>query len=49
MRVCTFGIGVVFERSAGIPGFNGPYWGYLIVGIAYVVAALFVAFTKRSL
>jgi hypothetical protein len=49
--VCTFGIGLGFGRPTdiSIPGFSGPFWGNLIVGIGYVVAALYVAFTKRSL
>jgi len=31
----------------GLSGFAGPYWGNLIVGIAYLTAALFVGFAKR--
>lgn len=33
----------------GVPGFNGPYWGNLIVGVLYLVAARYTAFTKRPL
>jgi hypothetical protein len=48
--VCTLGIGVRFNPiDIGLPGFSGPFWGSLIVGIAYVVGALYVAFTRRSL
>ncbi len=48
--VCTLGIGVQFHPiDIGLPGFSGPFWGNLIVGIAYGVSALYVAFTRRSL
>ena len=33
----------------GLPGLAGPYWGNLIVGAVYLVAALYAALTKRSL
>ena len=47
---CTFGVpGLPAPPSYGVSGFTGPYWGNLIVGIAYLVAALYIAFTKRSL
>jgi hypothetical protein len=49
LRVCTFGTGVQFERSNGLPGFSGPYWGSLIVGVAYLIAAILAARTRRSL
>jgi hypothetical protein len=32
-----------------LPGFTGPYWGNLIVGVLYLVAAGYTAFTKRPL
>ena len=35
------------ETQSGLPGFSGPYWGNLIVGIAYGVAAVYVAVSKR--
>jgi hypothetical protein len=34
-------------NEANIPGFTGPYWGNLILGIVYLIAAVYVAFTKR--
>jgi hypothetical protein len=46
LRVCTFG-DPDLRAGYGLPGFAGPYWGNLIVGIAYLIAALFVGFTKR--
>lgn len=49
LRVCTFGTGVQFEASYGLPGFTGPHWGNLIVGVVYLIAAIFAAFTRRSL
>lgn len=49
LRICTFGTGVQFEASFGLPGFTGPYWGNLVVGVVYLIAAIFAAFTKRSL
>ena len=48
LRVCTFGL-VQFPPERGIPGFAGPYYGFLVFGVVFVVAALFAAFTKRSL
>lgn len=52
-RVCTFGfpgvqIAPTLAAPLGLPGFTGPYWGNLIVGSVYLVAAVYVAFTKRS-
>jgi hypothetical protein len=35
------------SNEANIPGFTGPYWGNLILGIVYLVAAVYVALTKR--
>jgi hypothetical protein len=48
LRACTFG-DLALRVGYGLPGFAGPYWGNLIVGIAYVIAAAFAALTKRSL
>lgn len=48
LRGCTFG-DLALQVGYGLPGFAGPYWGNLIVGIAYVIAALYAAFTKRAL
>jgi hypothetical protein len=50
LGICTFGFaGGPPLPSSYLPGFGGPYWGNLIVGIVYLVAAFYVAFTKRSL
>ncbi len=53
LRVCTSGVAGGFPSLGftppGLPGFNGPYWGNLAVGIAYLIAAIYVAFTKRAL
>jgi hypothetical protein len=48
-RICTVGFpGVPAPQDAyGLPGFTGPYWGNLIVGVAYLVAAVYVAANKR--
>lgn len=48
VRTCTFGLGIPLEPRSGLAGFNG-YWGNLVLGVAYVTAALFVMRTKRSL
>ncbi len=48
LRPCTFGSDIIFGPPRGTPGFGGPYWGNVIVGIVYVTAALFATFTKRS-
>lgn len=48
LRACTFG-DPALQAGYGLPGFGGPYWGNLIVGIAYAIAALYAAFTKRAL
>ena len=49
--VCTFGFSypgaVPGPQAYGLPGFTGPYWGNLAVGIAYVFAAVYVAVSKR--
>lgn len=47
LRACTVG-DPALRGGWGLPGFAGPYWGNLIVGIAYLIAALYVAVTKRS-
>jgi hypothetical protein len=52
VRACTYtdtGTPFTIRGNAGLPGFTGPYWGSLLVGIAYLVAAVFVARTKRAL
>jgi len=48
LRVCTFG-DPGLRPGSGLPGFAGPYWGNLLAGLAYLIVALFVGFTKRSL
>ena len=48
VRVCTVGFpSVGLPQPSGLPGFAGPYWGNLVVGIVYVVAAVYAAVTKR--
>jgi hypothetical protein len=47
-RVCTFGDPVTFPAGYGLPGFAGPYWGYLLVGLIYVMAALWIGGRKRA-
>jgi len=37
------------NEAINVPGFAGPYWGNLILGVAYLIAAVYVAVTKRSL
>jgi hypothetical protein len=37
------------NEALNIPGFSGPYWGNLILGVAYLIAAVYVAVTRRSL
>jgi 4-amino-4-deoxy-L-arabinose transferase-like glycosyltransferase len=49
LSICTFGTGAQFQASYGLPGFTGPYWGNLIVGVVYLIAAIFAASTRRSL
>jgi len=41
LRVCTFGDNFI-RPGYGLPGFAGPYWGNLIVGLVYVAAAILV-------
>jgi hypothetical protein len=48
LRVCTFG-DVALRSGYGLPGFAGPHWGNLAVGILYVIAAIFVARRMRPL
>jgi hypothetical protein len=48
LRACTFG-DLALRAGYGLPGFGGPYWGNLIVGIAFVIAAVYAASTKRPL
>jgi len=48
LSVCTFG-GIPFRASYGVPGFNGPYWGSLVVGILYLAAVVLVARRRRPL
>jgi hypothetical protein len=55
LRACTVGLpsqtvgrpDVGPPPPPGLPGFNGPYWGNLIVGVLYLGTALYAAFTKR--
>jgi len=37
------------NEALNIPGFSGPYWGNLILGVAYLIAAVYVTVTKHSL
>jgi len=46
---CTFGGAIGFPAGYGVPGFTGPYWGSLLVGLVYVIAALWVAGRKRAM
>ena len=47
MSLCTFGFGIPNPQAYGLPGFTGPYWGNALVGLAYLVGAVYVAFTKK--
>lgn len=50
LGVCTFGNGLENLLLPGqVPGFTGPYWGNLIIGVVYLIAAVYAAFTRRSL
>jgi hypothetical protein len=49
MRACTFGDPALQGGWGLLPGFGGPYWGNLLVGVVYLIAALYAALTKRSL
>lgn len=42
LRACTFG-DLALRSGYGVPGFTGPFWGNLCVGIVYLVAAVLVA------
>jgi len=46
---CTFGFGVPNPPGFEVPGFTGPYWGNLIIGVVYLIAAIYAALTKRAL
>jgi len=48
LRACTFG-DVFLRPSYGVPGFTGPFWGNLVVGIVYLVVAILVARRRRPL
>ena len=48
LRGCTFG-DLALRRGYGLPGFDGPYWGNLVVGILYVLAAILVAARTRRI
>jgi hypothetical protein len=48
LRACTFG-DLALRSGYGVPGFTGPFWGNLLAGIFYVIAALFVARRRRPL
>lgn len=51
MRICTVGFpgieGTSGPQPYGLPGFRGPYWGNLIVGIVYILGAIYVAVSRR--
>lgn len=46
-RFCTFGASFITWPGGGLPGFDGPYYGSLVVGIVCFVAALFTLFVRR--
>lgn len=46
---CTYQSFPPLPNQLVIPGFTGPYWGYLVLGIVYLVAAIYAALTKRPL
>ena len=48
LRACTFG-DLALRSGYGVPGFTGPFWGNLVVGIFYVIVAIFVARWRRPL
>jgi hypothetical protein len=48
LRACTFG-DLALRSGYGVPGFTGPYWGNLVVGILYLGAAILVARRMRPL
>lgn len=49
LGVCTFGTGIPNPPGFEVPGFTGPYWGNLIIGILYLIAAIYATVRKRSL
>ncbi len=50
LRFCTFGFPGPFPPTGyGLPGFTGPYWGNLMMGVLYLVAAIVVARRRRPL
>ena len=50
-RVCTIGVGISFptQHQIEVPGFTGPYWGNLILGLVYVAAAVYATVSRRPL
>jgi len=49
LRTCTVGPGFPLPPTGyGLPGFVGPYWGNLLVAVAYVIAAAVLAVKTRS-
>ena len=46
---CTYQSFPPLPNQLVVPGFTGPYWGYLGLGIVYLVAAIYVSRTKRPL
>jgi hypothetical protein len=48
ISACTFG-DPALASGYGVPGFAGPYWGRLLVGIVYLVAAVLVIQRRRPL
>ena len=48
LGICTFGWGVPGPPGFEVPGFTGPFWGNLVVGVIYLAAAMYAARTKRS-
>ena len=46
--ICTSGL-AFFPNRGGIPGFSGPFYGSLIVGLIFLTAAVFAAVTRRPL
>jgi len=48
LGVCTTTIWPTLPGGGiNIPGFTGPYFGNLILGLVYLVAAVYVTFSKR--
>ena len=48
LGVCTTTIWPTLPAGGiNIPGFTGPYFGNLILGLVYLVAAVYVTFSKR--